>query len=322
MRWSRGAEGRQPCRGPAPGDPCPSGRHGPSRQIRPLCLPDRCRAGARPSPAGARPRRGDRFRTASPQLSDRSERSGTEIALAGCVVREVWDKSPLQGPDEVGLPPPERRKTPCAPRRSPQPAVSRPRLTPPEARPRGQAMDRRPACRQRGLDRDHLGHHRLALRGALGHVEGGDRRDDEVPRRRMGPPRHPPERHRPRYLPDRRRNGAAAPRRQSPRGGTRGKSHRPPRRAARARQSGRVIPAPKARQRLCAISEEDEWLSPRRERKKVAMLCAHLERIVRLNYLRYEERPLSRLIFQTSETRFEPACSRSRRRVARRSFGY
>ena len=35
-----------------------------------------------------------------------------------------------------------------------------------------------------------------------------------------------------------------------------------------------------------ALSEEDEWLVSRRERKKVEMLFAHLKRILRLDRLR------------------------------------
>ena len=47
------------------------------------------------------------------------------------------------------------------------------------------------------------------VRGALGHVQGRRRRDDPEPRRRMGAPWHPAERHRARTVPDRRRLGAA-----------------------------------------------------------------------------------------------------------------
>ena len=54
-----------------------------------------------------------------------------------------------------------------------------------------------------------LGVDRQSLRRALGHVQGGRRRDDPEPRRRMGAPRHPAERHRARPLPDRGRLGAA-----------------------------------------------------------------------------------------------------------------
>ena len=35
-----------------------------------------------------------------------------------------------------------------------------------------------------------------------------------------------------------------------------------------------------------ALSQEDEWITSRRERKKVEMLFAHLKRIMRLDRLR------------------------------------
>ena len=72
-----------------------------------------------------------------------------------------------------------------------------------------QALDRREAQGERAQHPHDLGVDRQPLRRALGHVQGGRRRDDPEPRRRMGAPRHPPERHRARPLPDRRRLGAA-----------------------------------------------------------------------------------------------------------------
>jgi len=41
-----------------------------------------------------------------------------------------------------------------------------------------------------------------------------------------------------------------------------------------------------ARNLARAIAEEDEWLTSRRERKKVEMLFAHLKRILRFDRLR------------------------------------
>ena len=72
-----------------------------------------------------------------------------------------------------------------------------------------QALDRRAAQGERAQHPHDLGMDRQPVRRALGDVQGGRRRDDPEPGRRMGPPRHPPQRHRARPLPDRRRVGAA-----------------------------------------------------------------------------------------------------------------
>ena len=61
------------------------------------------------------------------------------------------------------------------------------------------------------LDRRHLGAHRRALRRALGDEQGRRRRDDQVAGHRMGPLRHPAQRHRAGHLSDRRRQRAAEP---------------------------------------------------------------------------------------------------------------
>ena len=80
---------------------------------------------------------------------------------------------------------------------------------------RGQALDRRRPQGHGDLDPRHLGAHRLAVRRALGDVEGRPARDDQVARGRMGPVRHPPQRHRARPVPDRGRLQAPASRRKS-----------------------------------------------------------------------------------------------------------
>ena len=81
--------------------------------------------------------------------------------------------------------------------------------------------------RQRGLDHRHLGAQRQPLRGAVGHEQVGDPRDDDVAGDRMGPLRHPPQHHRARRNPDRGHEQAAsspatrparAPRRMNPMG--------------------------------------------------------------------------------------------------------
>ena len=65
---------------------------------------------------------------------------------------------------------------------------------------------------QRHLHPHHLGLERLALRGALRHVEGGAERHDSEPGGGVGALRHAFQRHRARPLPNRRHERAAEPR--------------------------------------------------------------------------------------------------------------
>ena len=65
----------------------------------------------------------------------------------------------------------------------------------------GAALDCGGRTRCGGQHRRHLGVDRSALRAAIGHVQGGDRRDDEVAGGGMGPLWHQAELHRPRAHP-------------------------------------------------------------------------------------------------------------------------